>query len=94
MDRTELMVRADRAEVEGRLLEAIDALQQANRAAPDLAVESRLVRLRHLAFTTLPAVPGRAQWPPQCPDQLPRRDVGATRGRRRRVDGRRSWAVP
>ena len=62
---------ADRAEAEGRLVDAIDVLQAANRHLRDPAIESRLVRLRHQAFTTLATVPGRDLWPPVYPDRFP-----------------------
>lgn len=67
---------------QGRLLEAIDALVDANRLRPDGALESRLVRLRRAAFAELdrsprtppagPAVePATVDEPPfLMPDQL------------------------
>ncbi|MEO8605606.1 MAG: phytanoyl-CoA dioxygenase family protein [bacterium] len=45
---------------QGRLLEAIDVLVQANRLRPDPALESRLVRLRRSAFAQLDRSPRAA----------------------------------
>jgi hypothetical protein len=55
---------------EGRLLEAIDLLQRANRSARDGEVERRLVRLRHDAFAQLDRSESSAPWPPPVPDVL------------------------
>jgi hypothetical protein len=44
------LARADDFERQGQLLDAIDALSQANRSHRDSEVERRLVRLRHQAF--------------------------------------------
>ena len=55
----------------GRRLEAIDLLTDANRIAPDATIEERLVRLRHGAFDELPRAPGLPAWPPEAPDLFP-----------------------
>jgi len=59
---------ADRAEAEGRLLDAIDALQRANRLATDPDLERRLVRLRGEAPRQFDPGAGRDHWPPHYPD--------------------------
>src|SRR5262249_6662722 len=55
----------------GRRLEAIDLLTEANRFSRDAAIEERLVRLRHGAFDELPRVAGLPEWPPEAPDLFP-----------------------
>jgi len=49
----ELVARGHALAEAGRLLEAIDALTDANRMRPDGTIESRLVRLRRAAFAQL-----------------------------------------
>ncbi len=61
---------ADRAEAEGRLLDAIEGLQAANARLGDPEVEARLVRLRHQAFETLDRSVGHDRWPPVYDDQF------------------------
>jgi hypothetical protein len=62
---------ADRAEADGRLLDAIEGLQAANRRTADPEVEVRLVRLRHQAFGVLDRTVGRDGWPPVYADHFP-----------------------
>jgi hypothetical protein len=62
---------ADAAESAGRYVEAIDALCEANRAAPDPAIEARLVRLRHAAFAQLDRRTDVSAWPPVHPELFP-----------------------
>src|SRR5262245_55452581 len=71
-----LLSDAAAAEVDGRLLDAIDALTRANRSLHDIEIERRLVRLRHRAFALVrgatpppfPVVPPGA--PPEAPGPL------------------------
>jgi hypothetical protein len=62
-----LISRADQLEAGGRLLDAVDALTQANRAQRDARLERRLVRLRHDAFAELPRS-NDAGWPAAASD--------------------------
>jgi hypothetical protein len=59
---------ADVLEAEGLHLAAIELLTRCNRRQRDIALEERLVRLRHRAFTVLDADAGPASWPPEVPD--------------------------
>jgi hypothetical protein len=58
-----LLERADAAVADGRILDAIDELTEANRALHDVEVERRLVQLRHAAFPTVRDRPGPSSWP-------------------------------
>ncbi len=58
-------------EAEGRLLEAVDALTDANRLRRDTDVERRLVRLRRAAFTQLDRSLSPPSWPPEVPEDRP-----------------------
>lgn len=74
VDRTDVaaLVRdADAAVAEGRAVDAIDRLTEANRARRDATLERRLVELRHDAFTTWDRTPGRPEWPRRLPDPFP-----------------------
>lgn len=63
---------ADQIEAEGRLLDAMDLLNAANRRSPDPAVEERLVMARHRAYDEVVAAGGgRPEWPPATPDLWP-----------------------
>ena len=53
---------------QGRRLDAIDLLEQANRTASDPAVEVRLAALRHEAFLELPEASEHDTWPVQVRD--------------------------
>ena len=70
----ELLARADDAEQAGRLVEAVDLLQRANRLRPDTEVEVRLVGLRDRGFETLTAVSTRTS----CRRPTPTSPPGAT----------------
>jgi hypothetical protein len=63
-----VLAAADVLEAEGLHLAAIELLTRRNRKARDIALEERLVRLRHRAFTVLAADDGRESWPPDVPD--------------------------
>src|SRR5262245_49520123 len=72
-----LLARGNALADAGRLLEAIDALSDANRMRRDGAVESRLVRLRRAAFEQLdrtrkPPVPASVVEPVALDDLPPR----------------------
>jgi Phytanoyl-CoA dioxygenase (PhyH) len=54
---------AEALEAEGRALEAIDVLTEANRQDRSAAVEARLVRTRHRAFGELDRAPARTPEP-------------------------------
>jgi hypothetical protein len=70
LDLSDALATADAVAGEGRLLEAIDLLQNANRLVRDGDVERRLVRLRHDAFAQLDRSGSSAPWPPTVPDVL------------------------
>lgn len=57
-------------EADGRLLEAIDAFTEQNRASRDPAIEEHLVELRHRAVAELADRPGREPWPPPADDRF------------------------
>jgi hypothetical protein len=73
---------ADELETNGQLLEAVDALTEANRKQHDQDVERRLVRLRHEAFAEIDRSSGAATCPPVAQDDQLGRAVPAvvTRG--------------
>ena len=54
----DLVHRAEAAEADGRYLDAIDLLRQANRE-PDPDIELRLINLRHRAFDEVERADGR-----------------------------------
>ncbi|MEZ5165103.1 MAG: hypothetical protein R2695_00945 [Acidimicrobiales bacterium] len=56
---------------EGKVLDALDALETVAATVDDPATDRRLVELRHAAFGALPAAPGRESWPPHYADPLP-----------------------
>jgi hypothetical protein len=62
---------ADELIAQGRALEAIDLLTEANRRARCFDSESRLVHLRHMAFESMPIGEGLPDWPPDAPDLFP-----------------------
>jgi Phytanoyl-CoA dioxygenase (PhyH) len=68
LDADRALALADALEREGRLVEAVDALAEANRLRRDGTVERRLVRLRRAAFAQLePSLPP-LEWPPRVPE--------------------------
>jgi hypothetical protein len=54
---------ADELVSAGRTLDAIDALQAANRVASDARRERRIVELRHAAYREVSSSPGPTTWP-------------------------------
>lgn len=62
---------ADALGAEGRRLEAIEYLTEANRLRRSAAVERRLVRLRREAFAHLDRSLPPPPWPPVVPDEAP-----------------------
>ena len=63
---------ADQAESEGRLLDALNILLEANRRSPDPAVDERLLLARHRAYDEVAqGSGGRPEWPPAAPDLTP-----------------------
>lgn len=68
VDTGAVLAAADLLEAEGLHLAAIELLTRRNRKDRDPAIEERLVRLRHRAFTVLDADAGRESWPPDVPD--------------------------
>ncbi|MEJ7585132.1 MAG: phytanoyl-CoA dioxygenase family protein [Acidimicrobiales bacterium] len=60
--------RAEAMAAEGRCLEAIDVLSDANRDLGSPAIEERLVVLRRQAFAEVRGSRGRASWPPTFED--------------------------
>ena len=59
--------RADALVAEGRFLDAVDLLTEANRTAHDAELERRLVGLRHEAYWELPRAPAGSAWPVVAP---------------------------
>ena len=55
----------------GDYRQAIERLTAENRRAPSVAVEQRLVELRHAGFAALPPAPGVSPWPPPLADPFP-----------------------
>jgi Phytanoyl-CoA dioxygenase (PhyH) len=62
-DTTSLLARADSLEADGNLVDAVDALTEANRAHRDPHIERRLVQLRHQAYWDLERSAGPSTWP-------------------------------
>ena len=54
---------ADKLAEDGRFLEAVDLLTEANRVARDSAIELRLVHLRNAAYDELDRAPTESPWP-------------------------------
>jgi hypothetical protein len=61
--------RADAMVADGRLLDAVDALTDANRELRDADIERRLVPLRHEAYWQLPRVAPTDAWPVITPGE-------------------------
>ncbi len=70
-DVSRLRREAEQAEADGRLVEALDLLRQANRADPDPATEAHIVELRHRGFDLLDGGSPLDGWPPSLPDLFP-----------------------
>lgn len=64
----QVLERADSLVAEGRALDAIDVLTQANRVEPDRELEARLVAVRHSAFAQLERTQPDGPWPRPTPD--------------------------
>jgi hypothetical protein len=67
---------ANALEADGQLLEAVEALLEANRLRRDVTVERQLVRLRRDAFAHIDRSLPPPAWPPFVPEDRP----GATEG--------------
>src|SRR3954454_15368726 len=63
----EALAAADSLAEQGRFLEAIERLTEANRRARDVEVEKRLVRLRNLAYEELDRSPTESPWREESP---------------------------
>jgi hypothetical protein len=63
LDTTAWRARADSLEAEGKLIDAVDALTEANRLRRDPDLERRLVQLRHHAYLDLEQSEGPSGWP-------------------------------
>jgi hypothetical protein len=63
----EALAAADSLAEEGRLLEAVERLSEANRRERSGEIEKRLVRLRNLAYEELDRSPTEAPWPEEAP---------------------------
>jgi hypothetical protein len=74
LDASEALVAANALADDGKLLEAIDVLQGANRPAGDAEVERRLVRLRYDAVAQIDGSGSAGPWPPPVPDALANAD--------------------
>jgi hypothetical protein len=62
------LARTDALVADGRLLDAIDLLRQANRESSDAALERRLAQVRYAAFGHLEARSGFDEWPVRTGD--------------------------
>ena len=67
----EALALADRLVAEGRRLDAIDLLTEANAGEGSEAIERRLVELRCTTFETLPHPEGFPSWPREMADPFP-----------------------
>jgi hypothetical protein len=76
LDAARALELADALEVEGRLIDAVDALAEANRLRRSAVLERRLVRLRRAAFAQTDRSLPPPAWPPFVPEDRP----GATSG--------------
>src|SRR5262245_36572533 len=76
LDAARALALADALEAEGRLIDALEALVQANRLQPDDPVERRLVRLRTAAFGQLDRSLAAKAWPPIVPEDPARGPEG------------------
>jgi len=63
--------RAEATVARGDLIDAIEALTEANLSHPDPAIEERLIQLRLEAFSAIERTTGPASWPPAAPDLFP-----------------------
>jgi hypothetical protein len=63
----EALAQADSLADEGRFLEAVELLAEANRRSRDFEIEKRLVRLRNLAYEELDRSPTESPWPDDAP---------------------------
>jgi Phytanoyl-CoA dioxygenase (PhyH) len=61
--RNDVLAHADALVADGRVLDAIDVLRDANREADDPAVERKLAQVRRAAFDHLGEASGFGQWP-------------------------------
>lgn len=73
-DVTQLRRDAARAEADGRLVDALDLLRQANRVEPDPETEAHIVELRHRGFDQLATGAPLESWPRELPDLFPADD--------------------
>ncbi|MGZ4683923.1 MAG: phytanoyl-CoA dioxygenase family protein [Acidimicrobiales bacterium] len=71
VDAAQLRREAERAEADGRLIDALDLLRRANRAEPDPDTEAHIVELRHLGFDRLEGTTPLDGWPRSLPDLFP-----------------------
>lgn len=70
LDASEALTKAGALADDGKLVEAIDVLQDANRLARDAEVERRLIRLRYDAAAEVDGSGPSGPWPPPAPDAL------------------------
>ena len=63
----DVLAEADKLAGEGRLLDAIDLLVEANRQVRADEIEMRLVRLRNAAYAELDRSPTEPPWPDDSP---------------------------
>jgi hypothetical protein len=64
---SDLVARATTLEAEGKFVDAVDALTQANRLRRDPELERRLVGLRHRAYREVRRSKGASSWPVIAP---------------------------
>jgi hypothetical protein len=70
-DAAPLLAQFEAAHAEGRLLDALDAAQAANRYLHDGELESRLIRLRADGVGLIDSSRSPQEWPPPYPDLFP-----------------------
>jgi hypothetical protein len=63
----EALAAADSLAEQGRFMEAVEQLTEANRRERDGEIEKRLVRLRNLAYEELDRSPTESPWPNEAP---------------------------
>lgn len=70
-DRDALLAAADLLVSDGRPIDAVELLAEANRGCADAELEVRLRDLRHEAALSLVGIAGPTHWPPHYPDPWP-----------------------
>lgn len=77
---SQALAAADSLAEQGRFIEAVELLSDANRRERDGEIEKRLVRLRNFAYEELDRSPTESPWPEEAPrpreaEEEPRRST-------------------